>query len=499
MLVAAGCGGSSTGSSGGKGDTLTLVSLGPPASLDPAKANVGSDNWFVNLTYDTLLRLDPNGRTQPALATEWGYVGTGNTDFEFKLREGVTFADGTPLTAEAVAASLNYTRKNGLNVSWLSSIESITATGPLSVRIHCATPNPVLPRLLDHVSLVGSVISPAGLADPAKMGTASFGAGPYVLDAGRTVSGDHYTYTPNARYWDKSRIHWKTVVIKVIPNPNSALQTVKTGQADVLNITAGQVATARSGGLEISNTPLFTLGVDLVDRAGTVAPPLKDVRVRQALNHAVDRESITKALVQQYGQPTTQVALPGADGFSAELDRRYPYDPAKAKQLLTEAGYPNGFSFDMETTNLLGMDLATQAVVEQWKQIGVNAKVTTDTSVGQWLANATSKKFPVLAFGYGAAPTYLMSLDWLLPHATAFNPFASEDPELTRRLTEAAAAPADRQGARYEEVLRYVVDQGWFVSVMRMDGIYAFNGKKLSGFTSAPNYLPDVAWVVAPR
>ncbi|MFF7244935.1 ABC transporter substrate-binding protein [Embleya sp. NPDC008237] len=443
--------------------------------------------------------MDEKGTTQPGLATEWGYIGTGNTDFEFGLREGITFSDGSPLTAESVAASLNYARKNGLNISWLSSIESVTATGPLTVRIHCTTPNPVLPRLLDNVSLVGSVISPAGLADPAKMGTRSFGAGPYVLDPWQTVSGDHDTYTPNARYWDKTKIHWKKVVVKVIPNPNSALQTVKTGQADALTITAGQVDAARSGGLTVAHTPIVTLGVNLVDRAGTRAPPLKDVRVRQALNYAVDRAAITKAVVQQYGQPTTQIGLPEAEGFTAETDRRYPYDPARARQLLTEAGYPNGFALDMETQGLLGIDLVTQAVVEQWKRIGVTAQVTTDTSVGRWLANATSRKFAAVGFAYGAAPTYLMALDWLLPHPTAFNPFASQDPELTRRLTDAASAPLDQQDARYREVVRYVVDQGWFVSVMRMDGIYAFNAKKLTGFTTAPNHLPDIAWVVAPK
>lgn len=495
-LAATGCGGSST-SSGGDG-TLTIVTISPPASLDPAKANVGSDNWFVNLAYDTLLRVGEDGKTHPGLATEWGYVGSGNTDFEFKLRPGVKFSDGTPVTAEAVAASLNYARQNGLNVSWTSSIDSVTATGPDTVRIHNKSANPVLPRLLDQITMVGSIISPKGLADPSKLGTQSFGAGPYVLDPGQTVSGDHYTYKPNPEYWDKSKIHWKKVVLKVIANPQSALQAVKTGQADITTIVPSQVDSAKSGGLATINSPAAFMGVNLADRQGTVAKPLKDQRVRQALNYAVDREAIAKALFQTYGAPTTQISMPGLDGFDAELDKRYPYDPAKAKQLLAEAGYAGGFSFDMETLTGLGLDLVTQAVVEQWKQIGVQANVTTDTTVGQWLQNAASKKFPVLGFGYGGAPTYLIALDWLLPHATAFNPFATEDPALSTKLTAAAAAPQDQLPALYQDVMRYVVDQAWFVSVVRMDGIYAFNDKKLDGFKYAPSYLPDVAWETRP-
>ncbi|WTW99737.1 ABC transporter substrate-binding protein [Streptomycetaceae bacterium NBC_01309] len=493
-LAATACGGSSGDSGGGKGDTLTLVTMSPPASLDPAKSNVGSDNWFVNLSYDSILRRGSDAKVGPGLATQWGYVGTGNTDFEFTLREGAKFSDGTPVTAEAVAASLNYGRKNGLNVSWTSAIESVTATGPLTVRIHCSTPNPILPDLLTQITLYGSVISPAGLADPARMGSQSFGAGPYVLDTKATVTGDHYTYTPNPHYWDKSKVHWKKVVIKVIPNPQSALQAVRTGQADAMSVLSNQVDTAKSAGLEITKAPVILMGVNLVDRGGALSAPLKDVRVRQALNHAVDRDAINKALFQDYGQSTTQLSLPGLDGYSAAVDGRYPYDPDLAKRLLAEAGYPDGFALELETQGLAGIDLVTQAVVEQWKRVGVRANVTTDTTVGQWLGNATSKKFAALGFGYGGIPTYMVALDWMLPHATAFNPFASEDPELTKRLAAAAAAPADQQAPLYQEAMRYAVDQAWFVATSRLDGIYAYNGKKITGFSTGPGYLPDVAW-----
>ncbi|MCT9088960.1 ABC transporter substrate-binding protein [Streptomyces sp. ASQP_92] len=494
------CSGSGSNSSAdGRGDTLTVVSPGPPASLDPAKANVGSDNWFVNLTYDTVLRQQEDGKPGPGLATRFGYVGTGNTEFEFTLRSGVKFADGTPLEARAVAASLNYSRKNGLNVSWTSAIASVTATGPLTVRIHCSGPNPMLPQLLTQLLMIGSVISPRGLAQPQLMGTQSFGAGPYVLDTANTASGDHYTYKPNPNYWDKTKIHWKKVVIKVVSNPNSALQAVRTGQAQAMAVTANQVDTARSSGLDVIGSPNAFLGVNLADRDGTLARPLADVRVRQALNYAVDRDAITKAVVQRHGHSTDQISLPGLDGFAADYDSHYTYDPAKAEQLLTEAGYPHGFSMKVETQGFFGVDLVTQAVVEQWKKIGVTAAVTTDTSVGQWLTNATSRKFPALGFGYGGATSYALSLDWMLPHPTAFNPFATSDPKLTGLLAAAAAAAPDKQAALYQDAMRYAVDQAWFVSVMRMDGLYAFDGKKLTGFAVKPGYLPDLAWSVAPR
>ncbi|GAA3107393.1 ABC transporter substrate-binding protein [Streptosporangium carneum] len=494
----AACGGQASGAGGS--DTLTVISGTAPATLDPVKANVGSDNWFVNLAYDTLLRLGPDGEIQPGLAEKWGYVGENNKVFDLTLRADAKFADGTPVTARAVADSLNYARKNGLNsATWSSAIDSVTATGPLTVRVRCATPHPVLPMLLNQIQLMGSVISPKGLADPSKMGSASFGAGPYVLDSAQSATGDHYTYTPNPNYWDKSRIHWKKVVIKVVTNPSSGLDAVKTGQADLIPVIANQADTAKTSGLAVINAPIAFVGVNLADRDGTLAEPLGDVRVRQALNHAVNRQAITQAVFREYGQPTAQLSLPGLDGYVSDYDNRYPYDPERAKKLLAEAGYPDGFSLRAEVQGVNGFDLVPQAVFQQWKQIGVTVNVVTDTTVGGFLANATSKTFPALGFAYGGLPTYLTSLDWMLPHTSAFNPFASKDDKLTAMLAEAAAAPESKQAGLYRNAMRYVVDQAWFVAVARQDNIYAYNDKKLTGVTVAPGYLPDLAWTVAPK
>ncbi len=494
----AACGGGSGGAS--SSETLTVISGTAPATLDPVKANVGSDNWFVNLTYDTLLRLGPNGEVGAGLAAKWGYVGENNKVFEMTLRSGAKFSDGTPVTARAVADSLDYARKHGLNsATWTSAIESVTATGPLTVRIRCASPHPVLPLLLNQIQLMGSVISPKGLADPSKMGTQSFGAGPYVLDGTQTATGDHYTYTPNPNYWDKSKIRWKKIVVKVVTNPSSALDAVKTGQADLTTVVANQADTAKTSGLAVIHAPIAFAGVNLVDRDGTLAKPLGDLRVRQALNYAVDRQAITQAIFREYGQPTAQLSLPGLDGYVSDYDNRYPYDPAKARKLLAEAGYPDGFSLRAEVQGVNGFDLLPQAVFQQWKQIGVTVNVVTDTTVGGFLTNATSKTFPALGFAYGGLPTYLTSLDWMLPHVSAFNPFATKDAKLMEMLAAAAAAPQARQAPLYRDAMRYVVDQAWFVAVSRQDNIYAYNDKKLTGVTVASGYLPDLAWAVAPR
>lgn len=498
LVSAAACGGGTSGSASAS-DTLTIVSTAPPGNLDPASASVGGDNFFVNLAYDTLLRVDDKGAIQPDLATKWGYVGDGNKVFELTLRSGAKFADGTEITADAVAKSLDYIRTKGRHGQWMSTVTSIEATDASTIRITSSAANPVLPQLLSQIQMMGSVISPKGLTDPKQLGTQTFGAGPYVLDTSQTASGDHYTYTPNPNYWDPSKIAWKKIVIKVVANPESALSTVTTGQADMLQVNATQVDSAKKSGLTVLSNPLQIVGVLLADRDGALAKPLADARVRQALNYAIDRAAITKAVYGDYAKPTDQLSIPGLDGYAEDYDTHYTYDPTKAKQLLSEAGYPNGFSMKAEVTTLLGIDKVPTAVFEQWKAIGVTVDVTTDTTAAGYSANSASTNFSAYGFYYGGLPTYLLSLDWMLPKQTHFNPFGTADPQLTKLLDEAAAAPQADQPAHYQDAMRYFVDQAWAVPVSRIDQLYAYNAKKIASVVIAGSYMPDLAWSVAPK
>lgn len=328
------------------------------------------------------------------------------------------------------------------------------------------------------------------------VGTRSFGAGPYVLDTAATVPNDYYTYTPNPYYWDKSKIHWKKIVLKIDSNPSSALDAVETGEADLVGITANQVGAAQSAGLSTVDTPIAFTGVNLAERS---SGPLANIDVREALNYAVNRTAISDAIFGKYGAPTDEISLPGLNGFAANYDDHYSYDPAKAKQLLAQAGYPHGFTLKAEVQGIEGLDLVPEAVFQEWKQIGVTVSVTTDTTIGGWLSDVMSRKFPVMGFGYGGNTTYLLAQDWMLPHATAFNPFATSDPTLTSMLATAAAASPAQQPVLYQGVMRYLIDQAWFVSVAREDDIEAYNAKTLTGVDLGPGYITDLAWTVAPK
>src|SRR5262249_44483319 len=187
------------------------------------------------------------------------------------------------------------------------------------------------------------------LRSPAQLGTRTFGAGPYTLDPAQTVTGDHYTYVPNPRYHDKAAVHWKKVVVRIITDPQSMLNALKTGEVQVGNGDATTIGAARQAGLTIASAPLLWTGVTLADRGGKVARALADVRVRQALNYATDRKAIVNALFPGTGTPTSELTVPRGYGYDSALTNAYPYDPGKAMQLLAAAGYPHGFTLKIVT------------------------------------------------------------------------------------------------------------------------------------------------------
>jgi peptide/nickel transport system substrate-binding protein len=454
------------------GEQLTIGRFGAPTSLDPAVNNAGL-NVYTTLAYDPLIMQDANGKLRPGLAVSWRYVGSGNRVFELTLRKGVRFSDGTRMTARNVKASLLRFRDAKGPSANLATYTSIDVTGPLTLRLRLSKPNPIIPELLHQWNMMGeNVISPAALRDPSKLKTATFGAGPYMLNSSQTVPGDHYTFTPNPYYWNKGAVHYRRVVIKVISDPNSTLQALITGQIDVTEGDPGTVGAARDAELRVMGVPFTFVGIALADRGGSVSKPLGDVRVRQALNYAIDRKVITRALYQPgVATPAVQPSRPGLDNWVKSYANRYPYDPAKAKQLLAAAGYGEGFSLTVLSTPIVGLDNLVQAVSSFWDKIGVKVQLHSDAVVGQYVTDLASKNFPAFAIVNGTAQTFIQANVNLFPNAQ-FNPFHTVDAKIQSLYNQAAAAPAERATELYQQLAKRVVDQAWFAPVSLTNLIY---------------------------
>lgn len=251
-LLTACSGGGGSASAGGSastsaaGQTLTIAVTGPPVSMDPSHADNGNGLYPMELAYDPLIYESDSGTLTPGLATSWKYVGTGNKQFQLTIRKGVKFSDGQPVTAQAVANSLNYFPKgSGPSTADLAGVTA-AATGPDTVTLTSKTPDPVFPQLFSQDYLAGDIISPKGLANPKSLTATPSGAGPYVLDTSATVADEQYTFTPNKYYYDPGRVHYQKIVIKVITQPTAELSALQTGQINLMFGSAQQVSAAKS-------------------------------------------------------------------------------------------------------------------------------------------------------------------------------------------------------------------------------------------------------------
>src|ERR1700733_4381538 len=188
-------------SAGAASGTLTVAVTGPPVSMDPSHADNGNGLYPMELAYEPLIWESDNGSLTPGLATSWKYIGTGNKQFQLTIRSGVKFADGEPVTPQAVAASLNYFPKgSGPSTADLAGVTA-TASGTDTVTLTSKTPDPVFPQLFSQDYLAGDIISPKALANPKSLTATPSGAGAYVLSAAGTVADEQYTFTANPSYY----------------------------------------------------------------------------------------------------------------------------------------------------------------------------------------------------------------------------------------------------------------------------------------------------------
>jgi len=492
LVVAAACGSGSSSSSTGTqpaasaavGGTLTVAQSIGATTLNPETTNQ-ADCYFEELAYEPLIVRLENGGFAPGLATSWHYSGEGNTTFVLDLRHGVKFSDGTTMTAQDVVNDFEYLLKANGQMAPEFAGDTFAVTGPMQVTITAKTPNPEFPFLLTQDYNAGDIISAAGLKDPAALGTKTFGAGPYELDAAETVSGSTYTYTPNPYYYDKPAVHWKKVVIKVIATAQATLDAMKTGE---VNLTQGDPSTlkaAEQAGLTVTQAPLLWDGVVLADRNGKTVKALASLQVRQALNYDTDRTTIVNALYAGFGHPTEQVTVPGGYGYLASLNSTYPYDPAKAKQLLAAAGYPHGFTMSMVTANYGDENLLAQALSQEWASIGVKVNIIDDANTAAYEAAFASGKVPSFIAIYGQQPISIEGPGLFLPPAL-FNPYHSTSAALQSLYDQDIRASGTAQTALNQKVETYLVDNAWFVPVVAT-GLPYYATTNITGTKVTPN------------
>ncbi|TDT33294.1 ABC transporter substrate-binding protein [Naumannella halotolerans] len=462
LLVSAGCASSQKSEPGadGSGGTLAVALEKAPGSLDPADMEQ-STSAFAQPAYDALIKIDGEGNLVPGLATEWGFTDDENKVFELTVRDGVTFSDGTALDAEAVVANLEHLDDGRSNVVSLVNGGDYEAIDDDTVRISWDSPHPLAAQAFTQTWVAGMMISPEALAgDAEQLTTSTAGAGPYVLDAAQTVAGSRYVYTARDDYWDPANQHFDQITITVMENAEQRLNALRTGEVDYAAGDLGTAAAATDAGMQVLHAPTVVYGLSLLDREGTLDSPLQDLAVRQAINYAIDRQGISDALLGEYGSPAQQTVVSSEPGYVDALADAYPYDPEKARELLAEAGYADGFTLPVVASTSSTAATLSQVFAEQLAEVGITVELDSRPSA-DYFEGMTGGTFPAAVIGYGSQPVP-MEYDGLFGPEAIFNPLGSSDDEINSTMEKAMAAPEEEATVLYQQVISRLVDQAWF-------------------------------------
>ncbi len=474
-LLLSACGGTgqttSGPSKGGSAGTLTIAAVSDNNSFDPAALEIGNKVHYWMPVYDTLLVFDENAELKPNLATAWTY-NADNTVLNLKLREGVKFTDGSPFDGAAVKANLEHLKAGkGQNAYMAASISSVDIVSANEVNLNLAAPDPGLVYYLGVVG--GAMASPAAEASP-EIATTPVGSGPYKLDKTATTAGSQYTYTRNPDYWNPEGFPYDKIVVKPISDVTARLNALKSGQVDSGLIQAKSAKEAEASKLNVTTVPIDWRGLIIADREGKTVPALGDVRVRRAINHAIDADALLKNLQLGQGEVTDQIFNEKSQAYVADLDNKYGFDVDAAKKLMAEAGYEDGFEVLMP--DLAGFPEVTPIIEQQLGAINIKVKwqkVSSDSTVPALL----SGKFPMFFFSLGSQSAW-QDLEKVALPTSPWNTAKSTDAELTALVQSARMAkPGDDQNRAMQEVNTWLVDNAWFAPLYRSNTIIASSAK----------------------
>ncbi|GAA1022838.1 ABC transporter substrate-binding protein [Acrocarpospora pleiomorpha] len=489
-LVAAGllaftmaaCGGGSSDSSPGSKsdavdtDTTLRVSLPVSASLDPTQIRIASYGmialWPV---YDRLIQVMPDNSYGAMLATDWSFSGDGLT-LTMKLREGVTFSDGEPFNAEAAKTSLEYF-KNSDSVSSsgpLANIKAIKAVSATELEIDLAEPSTsVLGGLATPTS--GAMISPKAIHG-GDLATNPVGTGAYVVKNFRPSVSVTYERR-SGQNWDEKAGQVAKVVITTFTSDEARTNAIRSGQSDITTYSASDKpalnADITSGKLNLDQSTGFLMYTLFLN---TAKAPFNDVKVRQAVNYALDRPNLT-GVIDETASTRVQAYPKGLPGFDDSLESTFTFDPGKAKELLAEAGYPDGIDLGQVLVgNSGGFPGLAEAMQGSLKEQGIDVEIkTVDTAQ----INSEWSKGTYSGMLMYQSPPDLEPVNYFVRNYT--NPYWWQGPlpDGFEPLLKGIGDPreADQQDALIGAANKFATENAMFAPILQ----------KKTGYVAAPN------------
>ena len=457
-------------------DTL-VVCLGKaqPKSLDPAVSNTRQVLTLYHNWGDTLLYRDPvSGKIVPGLARSYRILENG--DMELTLRKGIRFHDGEPFNGAAVKFSLDLLKKSDSRVSrYLTDIKNVVVLNDHKIRIKVFKPIPTLPQLIANVLFI---YPPEYYR---KVGRTGFGrhpvgTGPYRLVSNRGFSEMDFARNPQYFGGAKGAAKIPKLKIRIIKETILQMEALLSGKVDLIRtgcVNPEQVQFLKQADqVKILSTDIlrvYFLVMDAQGRSG--ATPFKDKRVRQAVNHAINREDIIQNVFCGFAVSLNSVVSPLHFGYENHVIR-YPYDPARARQLLAEAGYPTGFEVDYYAIN---NESAAESILNDLKAVGI--RVRPKWMMGKWdqlYQKFLDGKIPLAFITWGSYSIF--DAGALLNHFFLADSRAcyGTTPEINRLLEQANGARELEERAKLlSKAQKGIADMAFWVPICSVEVICA--------------------------
>ena len=404
---------------GAQAQTLRVAVGAQVTSIDPHYHNISPNTAFASMVFSALTATQGNSKLAPDLAESWKTVA--DDVWEFKLRPGVTFHNGTPFTADDFVFTYGripmVVNSPGSFATYTQAIRAIEVVDPMTLRISTKGPYPTLAIDLSQVFILSRAIHTGATTDRFNNGEMAIGTGPFRVTAAR--HGERVDMQRNDTYWGPKPA-WERVDYRMVTSGPARLSALLAGDVDFID----QVPTtdieqlrknkdiklSESGSLRFiyvafdhsrEDKPPF---ITTTDGKPLEKNPLKDVRVRRALSVAIDRQAIVDRVMEGVALPVNQFMPPGTFGHAPDLEGQPRADVAQARKLLAEAGFPNGFAITLHGPNdrYPNDGKISQAIGQMWSRVGVRTQVEV-SPYASFVQKASRQEFSAFLVSWGSS------------------------------------------------------------------------------------------------
>ncbi|MBI5719378.1 MAG: ABC transporter substrate-binding protein [Burkholderiales bacterium] len=503
--------------------TLRIASAFDPQTMDPHALALLYHSRIAFQVHESLVGRDEKFRLEPALATSWQM--TGPTSWRFQLRPGVKFHDGTAFTADDAVFSLERTMAPPSQRAFqLKGVKAVKKVDELTIEFQLEAPDAVLPEKLQFIAMMSKAwAGKHGVVKAqdfnAKQETYTVrnanGTGPFRLESFqpdvRVVLKRHEAWWGWAQKGaDGKPRHGNLAEVQFIPIRSDAtrLAALASGEVDMVLDPPYQDISRLKADSRIALVQTADLGQQYLtfDQARDELEfsdvkgknPFKDLRVRRAVYHAINVQLIIDKVLRGQGVPTGAFLSPRVDGSPAELDKRLPFDPARAKALLAEAGYPNGFGVTLDCVNVAWRENSCQAMAAMLTQVGIRTTLRS-SATGQFFPKLSQGTASFIEYGWTPQIDAWGSLNGLFrtfdkSGLGTFNAGRYSNAGLDRLIDQVRTEPdLTRRRAMVATVLRLVAEDLPYIPLYRRTLTWAMQ-KKVSA-VQWPNDTIELRWV----